>query len=125
MRNVDRNEALDAFRVVWGDNMGVRAYHVLSDTMKPTIYPGEFAGVVPSQKYDGEGIYLLHDQHDTGLWRCQHIGHGQVRCWQDNPVYDYVMVLSMMDFEDRVLGRVIAFVGHVDRDRTVRPRNRP
>ena len=118
-----QSAALSVFQMMFADGK-VRAHPVMSDTMEPTFYKGEFVGVVPCDRYEGEAIYLLHDPFEASIWRCQYRADLKlIRCWQDNQAYGQTLELTVDDFAEAVLGKVVALCGHPDRPRGhVQPR---
>lgn len=122
MADTHNSVALSVFQTMFAANC-IRAHPINSDAMEPTVYKGEIVGIIPCDRYEHEAIYVLHDPFDTALWRCQyHGGTKTIRCYQDNPVYGQVFELSVEEFAEQVLGRVVAVCGHVDRPRGVQHR---
>lgn len=82
-----------------------------SDSMMPTISPGDVLLVDRSKKFlCGDGIYVFSMNGFCQIKRVQNMGDGTIKIMSDNPLYDTV-VLSNADVDKIVIGGKIVWRG--------------
>lgn len=87
---------------------GARMMPVESDSMQPTLRIGDAVGVMPCDRYEGEGVYVLMDYGAVFLRRVQSRGRGDIHLYCDNKVYP-AEDISVDRFKELVVGRVHVF----------------
>lgn len=99
-----------------GGIAGMRLVPVLGDSMEPTLRRGDFAFVIPLDRYDGEGIYATKYYFGGSpvLHRFDRCGKGRVRVLSDNPHYSSYEI-SLEDFRAMLVGKVVITAKVVDR----------
>lgn len=89
---------------------GIRISPVLGDNMEPTLRSRfDYVVCAPTDRYDGEGLYLI-DQMGAGVvYRCQCGGNGLIWLLSDNKHYSRKTV-TPEQFSEIVLAKVVADV---------------
>jgi len=97
-----------------GDWGRLRPMRIDGDYMQPTIPRGAVVGVLPADDYHAEGLYVVTQLGVPQLRRAQKmIGEPVVRLSFDNPAYVPVTI-SLDEFRDILLGRVVAVLTVLD-----------
>lgn len=95
--------------------VGMRPFPVLSDNMEPTLHRDGFAFVVPVDRYQGAGIYVVADAcGGLTLYRCDTPAPGVMLLWSDNPRYSR-WEITPDDFAGMVVAKAAVAVNVVDR----------
>lgn len=98
--------AIPAERIL---SKALRVHMVDGDGMAPELRGGrDYALIAPVQSYRGEGLYLIEVYGGATLYRVQNILGGQLRLSMDNPVYTASFTVTREQFEETVLGIVVA-----------------
>lgn len=93
-----------------------RFFPMVGDSMEPALRSGDLLAVVPADRYDGEGLYVLDLGFGPSIWRCSHVAYSDphlIECRYDNPAYQK-HVLPMTKFDDAVLAKGFATVKIID-----------
>lgn len=86
-----------------------RLFPVAGDSMEPTLKAGlDFVFVLPTDRYQGEGVYLLSEHDYLDLYRVQDIC-GHIVLSKDNKHYE-TFTVTLEQFEVLVCGLVVADV---------------
>jgi len=84
---------------------GMRLMPVENDTMEPTLRSGDAVGVVPVDRFRGEGVYVIESGGFPLIFRCRHERNGRIFLWRDNKRYS-TLDLSLEEFNDCILAEV-------------------
>lgn len=67
---------------------GLQLRKIDEETMAPTLRAGhDYALVRPIDRYDGEGIYFIHNGHNETMYRADGLSPVGVRMWRDNKAF--------------------------------------
>ncbi|OWV87339.1 hypothetical protein ATY75_03245 [Rhizobium sp. N122] len=92
---------------IMSDRLRIRM--VESDGMAPALLPmRDYVLIAPIQSYHGDGIYLIDLYGGSTLYRVQNMLGGQLRLFMDNPLYTGRFTFTREQFEEIVLGIVVA-----------------
>ncbi len=83
-------------------------HRVMGDGMAPELRPHDYVLLAPTERYCGEGIYLLHDGIGPDLFRVQAMPRGKVLMKHDNPFYILEHTVTKDEFEEIAKGYVVA-----------------
>jgi phage repressor protein C with HTH and peptisase S24 domain len=88
----------------------VRLHRVESDNMEPTLRARwDYVVCAPTDRYDGEGLYLFDIMGAVCIYRCQSGGDGKLMQLSDNKHYA-THIVSPEQFATTVLAKVVADV---------------
>lgn len=86
---------------------------VKGDSMEPTLNHGDGVAVVPTDRWLGDGLYVLESYFGTpDIVRCR-VESGLIVVGRDNPRYSE-FTFTAAQFEAAVIGRVVALCHVVD-----------
>lgn len=89
---------------------GVRLMPVVSDSMEPTFRAGDFAVVLPADRWHGEGVYVIDGLGEPAVYRLMTCATpGNLRVVPDNARYTSYEI-ARDDLLPRILGRVVGRV---------------
>lgn len=80
-----------------------------SDNMQPTLRSCDYVAVVAADAYTFPTLYVLEDRGYRRVIRAQYLPKGRVQIIYDNTLY-HRQELSLADFNDLVIGRVVGDV---------------
>ncbi|WVT72619.1 hypothetical protein QM996_14010 [Sinorhizobium chiapasense] len=90
----------------------LRVHLVDSDAMEPTLLnKRDYVLLAPVSQFVGDGVYAIVDRFGSpDLFRVQCIfdGKGSVMLFRDNKRYETKHVLSVQEFEEVVIGYMVA-----------------
>ncbi len=86
-----------------------RVHLVKGDGMEPALRSNwDYVLLAPTDRYCGEGLYLIDIGGGEAIYRVQNIMGGKVRLKFDNPVYVTEHILGRDEFREIVLAYVVA-----------------
>lgn len=88
----------------------LRVEAVTSDNMEPTLSKRDFVLISPTDRFLFDGVYLISDGIGTTIVRAQTVGNGEILFFVDNPLYSTRTRVPRAQFNEIVLGFVVADV---------------
>lgn len=85
----------------------VRFIRVAGDHMEPTLRPQDYVAVIPTDRWHYDSLYVLEALDTATVYRCQHVGGGQIRITTDRDTAN-AQLMPMERFQELVLGIVAA-----------------
>jgi signal peptidase I len=90
----------------------LRVHLVDSDAMEPTLLnKRDYVLLAPVSQFVGDGVYAIVDRFgvlDLFRVQCIYDGKGSVMLFRDNKLYQTKHVLSIQEFEEAVVGYMVA-----------------
>ena len=90
----------------------LRVHLVNSDAMEPTLLnKRDYVLLAPVSQFVGDGVYAIVDRFgvlDLFRVQCIYDGKGSVMLFRDNKLYQTKHVLSIQEFEEAVVGYMVA-----------------
>ncbi|MCB8884006.1 hypothetical protein ACELLULO517_27460 [Acidisoma cellulosilytica] len=106
-------EPATSFPAITLEAPGARFMRMGSDYMMPTLRVDDYVAVMPTDRWHYDTLYVLEVLGASVVYRCQHIGGGQIRITHDRHPADG-QVIPIGRFRPLVLGIVVATCNVLD-----------